>query len=80
MQNDKKFSNGLTIKMRFTLILGTLVIGFALFGFATLTAMNTLNVNGPIYQRIVPGKDIIADVLPPSEYIIESYLVPDRES
>jgi len=37
--------------------------------------MNTLNVNGPIYQRVVQGKDIIADILPPPEYIIESYLV-----
>jgi methyl-accepting chemotaxis protein len=61
--------------MRFAIILGTLIIGFAIFGFATYKAMNTLNVNGPIYQRIVQGKDIIADVLPPPEYIIESYLV-----
>jgi signal transduction histidine kinase/HAMP domain-containing protein len=61
--------------MRFMLILGTLVIGFALFGFATFKAMKMLNVNGPIYLRIVQGKDIIADVLPPPEYIIESYLV-----
>ena len=32
-------------------------------------------VNGPVYQRIVQGKDLSADVLPPPEYIIESYLV-----
>jgi methyl-accepting chemotaxis protein len=61
--------------MRFTIILSTLVIGFTLFGFATFKAMSTLNVNGPIYQHIVQGKDIIADILPPPEYIIESYLV-----
>jgi methyl-accepting chemotaxis protein len=65
----------LTIKARFVLILGTLVIGFSLFGLATFKAMTTLNVNGPIYQRIAQGKDIIADVLPPPEYIIESYMV-----
>ncbi len=65
----------LTIKARFILILGTLVIGFSLFGIATFKAMTTLNVNGPIYQRIVQGKDIIADVLPPPEYIIEAYMV-----
>ncbi len=65
----------LTIKMRFALILGTLVIGFALFGIATFKAMTTLNVNGPVYQRIAQGKDIIADALPPPEYIIESYMV-----
>ncbi len=65
----------LTIKARFILILGTLVIGFSLFGIATFKAMTTLNVNGPVYQRIAQGKDIIADVLPPPEYIIESYMV-----
>ncbi|MFI3154563.1 MAG: methyl-accepting chemotaxis protein [Methylococcaceae bacterium] len=65
----------LTIKMRFIVILGTLVIGFSLFGIATFKAMTTLNINGPIYQHIVQGKDVIADVLPPPEYIIESYMV-----
>ncbi|MDD4911053.1 MAG: methyl-accepting chemotaxis protein [Sideroxydans sp.] len=28
-----------------------------------------------MYQQIVQGKDLVADVLPPPEYIIESYLV-----
>lgn len=65
----------LTIKARLGVILAVLIIGFTLFGIATLKAMNTLNVNGPIYQRIVQGKDLIADILPPPEYIIESYLV-----
>ena len=75
MLNKMKNSGLLTIKMRFTIILGTLILGFSLFGFATFTAINSVSVNGPIYQRIVQGKDIIADVLPPPEYIIESYLV-----
>ena len=65
----------LTIKARLGVILAVLIIGFTLFGIATLKAMSTLNVNGPIYQRIVQGKDLIADILPPPEYIIESYLV-----
>ena len=64
-----------TIKARLGIILGVLIIGFTLFGLATLKAMSTLNVNGPIYQRIVQGKDLIADILPPPEYILESYLV-----
>jgi len=75
MLNNMKNSGQLTIKMRFMIILGTLVIGFSLFGVATFKAMNTVNLSSPIYQRIVQGKDIIADVLPPPEYIIESYLV-----
>lgn len=75
MLNKMKNSGLLTIKMRFSMILGILIIGFLLSGFATFKAMNTVTVNGPMYQRIVQGKDIIADVLPPPEYIIESYLV-----
>ncbi|MFI3157935.1 MAG: methyl-accepting chemotaxis protein [Methylococcaceae bacterium] len=75
MLNNLKHSGLFTIKMRFTVIVSTLIIGFSVFGLATFKVMNTVNVNGPIYQRIVQGKDIIADVLPPPEYIIESYLV-----
>lgn len=43
-----------------------------MFSFRTL---NELKVNGALYQRIAQGKDLVADVLPPPEYIIESYLV-----
>jgi hypothetical protein len=33
-----------------------------------------VKANGPIYVKIAQGKDLIADILPPPEYIIESYL------
>ncbi len=36
--------------------------------------MATLKVNGPIYNEFMRGKDLIAHILPPPEYIIESYL------
>jgi len=38
-------------------------------------AFNQLKVNGPIYQQVVQTKDLVADILPPPEYILESYLV-----
>ncbi|KAB2915521.1 MAG: diguanylate cyclase [Hyphomicrobiaceae bacterium] len=37
-------------------------------------AMRELSVNGPIYQRIAAGKDLIANVVPPPAYIIEAFL------
>lgn len=41
----------------------------------TLVAMNEgVQVNGPIYTRIIHAKDAIADVLPPPKYVIEMYL------
>ncbi|MBX9634828.1 MAG: HAMP domain-containing protein, partial [Magnetospirillum sp.] len=39
-----------------------------------MAALSELKVRGPLYDRIVLGKDLVADILPPPEYIIESYL------
>jgi hypothetical protein len=36
--------------------------------------LDRVKINGPLYQQIVSGKDLIADILPPPEYIIETYL------
>ncbi|MBL9035729.1 MAG: HAMP domain-containing protein [Rhodospirillaceae bacterium] len=41
---------------------------------ANMTAISQLKVGGPIYRDIVLGKDMIADILPPPEYVIEAYL------
>jgi methyl-accepting chemotaxis protein len=67
--------SGLSVKKSFTLMIGMLVVGISIFGLATLLTFMRFQVNGPVYQRIVQGKDLIADILPPPEYIIESYLV-----
>lgn len=48
--------------------------GFAAVLVTTFSALNQLKVGGPLYQEIVLGKDLIADILPPPEYVIESYL------
>jgi methyl-accepting chemotaxis protein len=34
-----------------------------------------IKINGPVYHDIVRGKDLIADILPPPAYIIESYFI-----
>ena len=56
-------------------LFGILVgIGFVAVIWTALMAINQLKVGGPVYTRIVLGKDLIADILPPPEYIIEPYL------
>lgn len=60
---------------RFMALFAVLVIGFATYGAWSFKVLNNFKVNGPVYQRIVQGKDLVADILPPPEYIIESYLV-----
>ncbi len=64
-----------TVKGKLALLVGAFVAGLALFAAVAFSTLGALKVNGPYYQRIVAGKDIIADVLPPPEYILESYLV-----
>ncbi|MDO8439424.1 MAG: methyl-accepting chemotaxis protein [Telluria sp.] len=65
----------LTLSNRFVILIGTFLIGFALYGLTSWNALEKLKINGPLYQEIVLNKDLVADVLPPPEYIIESYLV-----
>lgn len=48
--------------------------GFAAVVLTSVIALNQLKVGGPLFDRIVLGKDLIADILPPPEYLIESYL------
>jgi len=45
-----------------------------LFGVIAFSTLNKVKVNGPIYGELAQGKDLLADILPPPEYIIESYL------
>jgi methyl-accepting chemotaxis protein len=66
---------GFGLLHRFTILVGLFALGFIAYGIWSFKTLNELKVNGPIYQHIVQGKDLIADILPPPEYIIESYLV-----
>jgi len=60
---------------RFVILIGIFVIGFTAYGVSSFRTLNELKVNGPLYHDIVQSKDLVADILPPPEYIIESYLV-----
>ena len=38
-------------------------------------ALSRLKVNGPIYEQIVNGKDLVADILPPPLFVVEAYML-----
>jgi methyl-accepting chemotaxis protein len=57
-------------------VLGIVVVlGFIVFGLVASNTLQVVRVAGPLYEQIAQKKDLIADVLPPPEYIIEAYLV-----
>jgi methyl-accepting chemotaxis protein len=65
----------LKVRAKLFAFVGLFAVGFVSLGLLTASTISTVAVNGPIYREIVQGKDLVADILPPPEYIIESYLV-----
>ncbi len=51
-----------------------MIFGCGLNAVAAFFSLSELKVGGPVYQRVVDGKDLVADILPPPEYLIEAYL------
>ena len=75
----------LKVRSKLVLLVAVFALGLAGFGGFAFSTLQLTKVNGPNYQSIIRGKDLLADVLPPPEYLVESYLValqmldePDR--
>ncbi|MBR1200416.1 HAMP domain-containing protein [Bradyrhizobium sp. AUGA SZCCT0240] len=49
-------------------------IGLGAVVFTGIFALGEVKVGGPLYNKLKLGNDLIADILPPPEYVIESYL------
>ncbi|UCV02433.1 methyl-accepting chemotaxis protein [Dechloromonas denitrificans] len=65
----------LSVSHQLRLLMLAFLLGFGIAGTMVYNGLGKVQVNGPIYQRVVQGKDLVADILPPPEYLIESYLV-----
>jgi methyl-accepting chemotaxis protein len=63
------------ISRKLYIVVGCFVVGFIVFGWLAKSTLDTVKIHGPIYTDIMQKKDLIADILPPPEYIIEPYLV-----
>jgi methyl-accepting chemotaxis protein len=62
------------LKTKLTLLSVIFTLAFATFWAVSHVTNEAFKVNGPAYTQIVDGKDLIADILPPPAYIIESFL------
>jgi len=63
-----------SIGKKLMILLLVFIVGYTIFGLFSFSTLNILRINGNLYNQIIMSKDLIADVLPPPEYIIESYL------
>ncbi len=56
------------------IIFGLFTVALALSPLITNMVLGNIVINGPVYKGIIANKDILADVAPPSLYVIQSYL------
>jgi len=56
----------MTLKARLILLCGIFATGLGLVSALALATLATVRVNGPVYRRIVTGKDLLADVRTPA--------------
>ena len=64
----------LKVGTKLGLLVVVFLVGLISFGAYSYTGLNTVKVNGALYNEINQGQDLVADILPPPEYIVESYL------
>ncbi len=62
------------LKALFAIMMVMVLTGFVVFGTGTLKVIDHLRIKGTLYNEIVQGKDLVADILPPPAYILESNL------
>lgn len=64
------------LKAKMVLLAMFFFIGLAvLFSISARMILSTIKLNSSNYIKIIENKDLVADVLPPPEYVIESYLL-----
>ena len=64
----------MSIRMKLLSAVGLCALAFVVFALIAWDTLIVTAVNGEYYQRIALGKDLVADVLPPPEYLVEAYL------
>ena len=64
----------LTIKTKLPSIIALVALSMAVSGAMSLLMINKVRIGSQAYDRVIDGKDLIADVLPPPCYLIEANL------
>ena len=63
----------LKLQQQMLILIGVMLTGFIIAGVVADRLMKKVTVGGDTYTEIIHQKDIIADILPPPAYLIESW-------
>ncbi len=62
----------------FLIVLGTCLASLVLVAALSVSTVTKVKIGSELHDQIIEGKDLIADVLPPPAFILESYQVAGR--
>ncbi len=62
-------------KQRFMLVSLLIVVGFGVLLAVGWRTLDRVRIKGDLYEAVIQDKDLIADLLPPPEYIVEPFLL-----
>ena len=69
------FIGNLKIRSKLALVTAVFLIGSGGTAWLAFHTLSIVEVNGSLYREITKDKDLLADVLPPPEYILETNLL-----
>jgi methyl-accepting chemotaxis protein len=64
-----------SIAVKLPLVFGVVALAFGVYGVMSLRTLDTVKVEGPRYEAIIEMQTLVADVLPPPAYIVETNMV-----
>ncbi len=65
----------LKLRTKFSILMGFMLTSFVIAATIGNMSFNKVLVNGPVYEHIANNKDLVADILPPPAYLLESWQV-----
>ncbi|MBI5965022.1 MAG: GAF domain-containing protein [Chloroflexi bacterium] len=68
------FFSNLRVGIKLSTLIAISVVSLGTFAAFAFYTMSTVQVNGPLYKQLTQNQELVADILPPPAYIIESYL------
>jgi methyl-accepting chemotaxis protein len=75
MEGIVKILNNMKVKTKLASIFGVIGVGVLSLSYLFNGTLASVKVDGPIYNSIIQGKDVVADVLPPPANLLEAHLL-----
>ncbi|WP_205836490.1 methyl-accepting chemotaxis protein [Iodobacter violaceini] len=70
----------MAVKQQLSILLGSVLLCILLLACYSYQSLTTVMINGHLYKQITETNSLTADILPPPQYIIESFLIINQLS